>query len=187
MRRVATARLEAMSGAIVDYLEAAVARDGSLGVRKNGRPAAWCVALLHDVAALRNVDVVDDEEAVGPGWLNARDADGRRVRPSADILDPDFKQWNVPGSPVVGGYVALRWRNETQLVLQTLAACTMADDGSARCNPERYVGIRVHEEAAPPACDVVFIGRSYWPNWIGSMTPLDARLPSDHLRKPRRR
>ena len=61
------------------------------------------------------------------------------------------------------------------VVLRVAAACTEADDGTARCVPMRYTSIYVYGSGAPETCNVTAVGRAYWPNWKDSMTPIFAR------------
>lgn len=168
VRKIASARLLMISRATTDFLGAA-SRSGSVIATSNkGRPAVWCEGILGDLISGKNIDVVDDESAGGPEWVQS----GGPGRSAAPILDPNFQEWRLAGEKVPSGYVTARWRASDMVVLRIVAACTEADDGTARCVPQRYTSIYVYGAGAPEACDVTVVARAYWPNWKNSMTPI---------------
>jgi hypothetical protein len=170
VRQIASRRLEAMSRTIADHVSFAARTDSVLATSKAGRPPAWCEGFLEDVVALRNLEVVDDEEVGGPRWMQG----GNGVaQTSAEILDADFNEWNVGESKVPDGYVTVRWRGSL-VVLRVVAACTDSDHGKAICIPQRYTSIYVYDDTTPVACNISAVGRPYWPNWKNSLTPIFA-------------
>lgn len=178
VRNIATARLAAMSAAFADFAAMPRREDGLLAKNTGGRPTAWCEDVFNDVMALRNLEVVDDEESAGPRWMDVRDSDGRPLRRAAEILDPDFKELNSNVGKVVSGYVTVRWRGTNQIVLRASAACTDYDPKNVRCARLPYVSMLVHETEFPVACNVKLVGRAYWPNWKDSMTPVRLNVPA---------
>lgn len=169
VRRIATARLEAIQRAVRDYIAIAARGDSIIAVANKGRGAAWCETILGDVMAQENIEVVDDEAIGAPRWMRSGNAPGRSA---AEILDPNFEEWRIAGGKVPDGYVTARWRGATLVVLRMTAACTSGDDGVAHCNPQPYTSFYVYDDVTPIACDVSAVGRAYWPAWKSSMTPI---------------
>lgn len=160
-RAAAQPRLAAISRALNDFVQWPRSEDGLFAGHRKGRPAEWCARLLNDVIAQRNIDVVDDAASAGPLPSIA-----------ADILDPNFKLMPFQGRQVVDGYVTLRWQSSQSLVLRMQTACSDSGAGKISCAPSPYLAVLVHDAEHPVACNVSFIGRTYWPNWKNSMTPV---------------
>lgn len=165
-RAVAQPRLAAVSRALADFATGPRSEEGVLAVRRTGRPAKWCEQLLNDVIALRNVDVIDS-----PGSA------GTLPREAGEILDPEFKLVQFEGSQVVDGYVTLRWHGFGSVVLHMLSACTDAAPGEAQCSRPPYSAVLVHDSERSKACQVSFIGRTYWRNSRDSMTQVFLAQP----------
>jgi hypothetical protein len=160
-RAAAQPRLAAISRALNDFVQWPRSEDGLFAGHRKGRPAEWCARLINDVIAQRNIDVVDDAASAGPLPTIA-----------ADILDPNFKLLPFQGRQVVDGYVTLRWQSSHSLVLRMQTACSDSGAGKVSCAPSPYLAVLVHDAEHPVACNVSFIGRTYWPNWKNSMTPV---------------
>jgi hypothetical protein len=180
VRKIADARLAAIGDAVAEFARQPSMLDGHLAIDKKGRPAAWCEGILSDAIAGRNLEVVDDEDSGGPEWISSGATPGRSAAP---ILDPGFKEWTVDGSKVVQGYVTARWKGSDPVVLSVVAACSDGRDGVMRCNPQRYVGVYVHDSEVPMACIAHFFSRAYWPNWQATMTPIRVRPPADDRKR----
>jgi hypothetical protein len=160
-RAAAQPRLAAISRALNDFVKWPRSEDGLFAGHRKGRPAEWCARMLNDVIAQRNIEVVDDAASAGPLPTIA-----------ADILDPNFKLLPFQGRQVVDGYVTLRWQSSHSLVLRMQTACSDSGAGEVSCAPSPYLAVLVHDAEFPVACNVSFIGRTYWPNWQNSMTPV---------------
>lgn len=173
VRAIATARLAKLSGAVSEFANAALASGGVLAVSRKGRPAAWCESFLSDVMAQRDLQVVDDEMTSGPRWI---DQGGGALR-AGEVLDPDFTELRPTGGGVVRGYVTLRWKGGPPTVLRSQFACTEVKPGQARCNPQRYISMHVHDDEMPQACHVTLYGRPYWPQWQDSSVEIRLRPP----------
>ena len=177
IRKLATARFAAVSSAIAEVAKTPGRIDGVIAVPRQGRPAAWCEALLNDVLAQRNVEVVDDENAPGPRWITSVDKNGRRSLQAGPILDPGFKEWRVRDDVIVQGYVTLRWRGEALVALRVVAACDEGDAAAARCDKQRHLAAHVHDADVPYACTATFIERPHWNNWKEALVPIRLELP----------
>jgi hypothetical protein len=183
VRRLATARLAAIARAIATYVSNPNPAEPAVPVAiSKGRPAVWCEELLSDVMAQRQVEVVDDEDEVGPKWSEWFDQDGRKSRRAVEILDPGFSEWvTAKGRKVVGGYVTVRWRGDNMLVLRASPGCGPADHGVVDCAPSLYAAIYVHETAFPVACNVMLIGSRYWNTWPGAVR-INPKVPTGLVR-----
>ncbi|MES2994173.1 MAG: hypothetical protein V4844_22315 [Pseudomonadota bacterium] len=142
-------------------------------VKANARPPAWCEEFVRDTLAGRNLEVVDDEAAPGPRWITTGNGSERKAAP---ILDEDFRDVRTAdGSRVASGYVTLRWRKDTLVVLRVESLCYDHPIAAAGCNPPRFLALFVYDDSTPIACNLSFVERPYWPNWQRSMTPILAR------------
>jgi hypothetical protein len=177
IRKLAIARLAAVSSAIAEVATKPGKIDGVIAVARAGRPAAWCEALLNDVLAQRNVEVVDDENAPGPRWITSVDKNGRRSLQAGPILDPGFKEWRVRDDVIVQGYVTLRWRGENLVALRVVAGCDEGDAAAARCDKQRHPAAHVHDADVPFACTATFVERPHWNNWKEALVPIRLELP----------
>ncbi len=169
VRRIATARLESFGRAVRAFIDSAAKTNSIIAVANKGRGPAWCEVVLSDVMAQENLDVVDDEAVGGPRWIQSGVETGRSA---AEVLDPNFKEWRVPGGKVPDGYVTARLRGSSLVVLRVMAACTSGVDGAEHCNQQPYVSVFVYDDVTPIACNVSAVGRAYWPSWQSSMTPI---------------
>ena len=177
VRKLATARFAAVSSAIAEVAQKPAKIDGVIAVPRQGRPAAWCEALLNDVLAQRNVEVVDDESAPDPRWITSVDKNGRRSLQAGPVLDPAFKEWRVRDDMIVQGYVTLRWRGENLVALRVVAACDEGDAAAARCDKQRHLAAHVHDADVPFACTATFVERPHWNNWKEALVPIRLELP----------
>ncbi len=179
VRRIASPRLEAIGRAVADHVSFAARTNSVLAVSNTGRSPEWCEDILKDVMALKDLEVVDDEEVGGPRWMQTGNG---TVRSSAEVLDAEFREWALPDVKVPHGYVTVRWRSSSLVVLRVVAACTSTGDGRASCNPQRHTSIYVYDDVTPVACNVSAFGRPYWPNWKNSQTPIFAKSVSGAVR-----
>jgi hypothetical protein len=175
VRQIATARLALSRRAVNDYFIGASRAGHILATPMRTAPVAWCEQVLGDLMAGRNFEVVDDETLGGPEQVRSGSA-GRHAVP---VLDADFQTWQLGEERVPSGYVTTRWREKDLVVVRIAAACTEGQDGRAHCVSGRYTSISVYGSSAPEGCDVSAYGRSYWPNWKATQTPIFVRgLPA---------
>ncbi|MEO8155107.1 MAG: hypothetical protein ABI605_18730 [Rhizobacter sp.] len=165
-----------MGVAAVEVARAAQTGNFVLAIGRTGRPASWCESLLGDLVAQRNLEVVDDEMAAAPAWINSGGSNGVRNSTSAEILDPQFALLAAPGGEVVDGYVTLRWRQQRTLVVRTRPGCFQSDPGVVRCSSMRYQAIDVHDDEMSQACNFQLYGRAYWPQWKDTSIEIRASL-----------
>lgn len=165
VRIIATGRLVQISAAASELANSTKTNDGLLAVGRNGRPTNWCENLLGDLIARRNLEVIDDETVPGPAWINA--GNGVRTPLSGEILDARYTELSAPSGLVANGYVTLRWQQQRTVVVRTRVGCFQANPGStaAACGQLRYLGIDVHDDEMPQACNIGFYGRPNWPQW----------------------
>jgi hypothetical protein len=172
-RATAAPRLEAMRRALATFLERPTAGPVLLAVHKKGRPAPWCEEVLADIAANRNIDVLDDEDRRRARWGDTVDSAGRRLEQPAALIDADYRTWRVDGTEVPHGYVHLLWRGNTPLMLYLPAVCT--DDGRDKvvhCHALRYPFVSLMDAETPMACNVTLVDIALWSNWKTSMTEI---------------
>jgi hypothetical protein len=159
VRRIGSARLQTITLAAAQYLNAGLRSGNVIAMPTKGSPPSACESVISDLLSRKNVDIVDDELSP-PG------------RSTAPILDPDYKEWRIADERIPNGYVTARWRSSEMVVMRIAAACVEADDGTARCVKERYTSVHIYSPAIPLDCNVSVIGRAYWPNWKNSKTPI---------------
>lgn len=174
VRIIANGRLLQVSEAAAELARYTRTRDGLLAIGRSGRPPAWCEELLNDLLQRRDLEVIDNEDAPTPAWIHGSGTDLR----GGKVLDPDYAELDAPGGLVASGYVTVRWKQQRTLVVRTRPGCFPAEPNStkATCGPQRYLGIDVHDDEMPQACNIGFYGRAYWPQWKDKN--LEIQVPS---------
>lgn len=165
-------RLHAVAQAIMEFNEYPTDIGGWLGTPTSGRSASWCEALLEDVMAQKNVEVVDDERSPTPAW--DRPAGTSPPRKGYPVVDPDFDFRVQDKDVVVNGYVTLWWKQATRpimIVVRIDAPCAIPHF-QLRCGQRRYTTISVYDHETPVACSVLPYDPRYWSNWKNSVQPM---------------
>lgn len=174
VRTIANGRLMQVRAAAAELAQYARTRDGLLAIGRSGRPPAWCEELLGDLLQQRRLEVIDKEDAPTPAWMYGSGTDLR----GGEVLDPDYAELDAPDGLVVLGYVTVRWKQQRTLVVRPKPGCYPAGPNftKAACGDLRYIGIDVHDDEMPHACNIGFYGRPYWPQWKDKN--VEIRVPS---------